>query len=106
MKVITKWYQNLQEKSERRRDTLGQLLHTCIFFPLLMTAMMYLMNNYGWKSAIPLLIITIIFGHKTEDAVFRVLGPFGLKIIKQPYHFLISLLVVFSYMYFVLDMYH
>lgn len=47
MKVITKWYQNIQEKSERRRDTLGQLLHTCIFYPLLMTATMYLMNNYG-----------------------------------------------------------
>ncbi|AMA72869.1 hypothetical protein SAMN04489735_1005121 [Aneurinibacillus thermoaerophilus] len=103
---IKKWYQNTKEKDKIRVNTLGRLLHTCTFLPLVMFLIMFIPKNYGWTVFFLFSVIMIFFGYKTEDAVFRLLGKYSFKIIKQPYYYIISLLVIFSFAYFGLGMFH
>ncbi|WP_231956008.1 hypothetical protein [Aneurinibacillus soli] len=68
-----------------------------------MTLTKLITHNYEWTVFFLFLVIIIFLGYKTEDAVFWILGKYSFKIVKSPYNYIISLTVVFSYMYFVLN---
>lgn len=104
---IRSWRQRLKERDEKRENTLGRLLHTCIFLPFVIFIAKLLTEYYEWGLlslglAIP---VIILLGYKTEDAIFRILGKYSFKTVKASYSYLISLTVVLGFMYFVLGMY-
>lgn len=98
MLSIKRWRQGIKEKDKLRQDTLGRLLHTCIFLPFIMTFVVFISKNYGWTwfSTLFTIIVLIFLGYKTEDLIFRLLGKYSYKIIKAPYSYIISVTIALT----------
>ncbi len=95
---IGNWWQSRREKDAIRENTLGRLLHTCIFLPLIMILVKFITKSseWTWFSFLFFIIVIILFGYKSEDYIFRLLNKYGYKVIKSPYSYIISTIVGFT----------
>lgn len=98
---IKRWYLNTMEKNSIRRNTLGSLLYSCIFLPIVIYTTAFIIEHYGWKEFLLFFLIIVFLSPKVENVFFHLLGQYSMKKIKEPYYSIFVLIVMFTFMFFI-----
>jgi TctA family transporter len=96
------WNSKIKENNEKRRNTLGSLVAPFLSMPVALYVIKFLYTHYGysgWKVIFILFIILVIFTQVVENITFRFSGRLGMKVIKQPYYFLLHVSTIFIWFY-------